>query len=154
MAAFKAPISSSLHARLDWTADRCQGSIIPVWIENFSRTRRSSQIFCVASATAIAQSFSIAYHALSLTLFVRCFESPQRAPSSWRLKANLADTCPRMSPQTYASSAKYAKPFVGSMKMKNRSKQQTDAGSTAVAGANDLDAVMQANVDRVFNERN
>jgi hypothetical protein len=40
------------------------------------------------------------------------------------------------------------------MNMKNSSKQQTDIGTTAVAGPNDLDALMQANVDRVFNERN
>jgi hypothetical protein len=40
------------------------------------------------------------------------------------------------------------------MNMKNSSTQQTATGTTAAASANDLDALMQANIRRVFNERN
>lgn len=38
--------------------------------------------------------------------------------------------------------------------MKNRPKQRTDTGTKTAASADDLDALMQANIERVFNERN
>jgi hypothetical protein len=40
------------------------------------------------------------------------------------------------------------------MNMMSRSKQQADVGTTGAADPIDLDAVMQANIARVFNERN
>jgi hypothetical protein len=40
------------------------------------------------------------------------------------------------------------------MTMMSSSKQQADVGTTGVADAIDLDALMQANIVRVFNERN
>jgi len=123
----------------------CRGSTMQRWIANSSQTRGSSRISFATSVMAIIRSSSRARYAMISRPSAR--SSDCAASATWAYGGSNA-VAAVMRPMRRVSS------LSKELKTMSNSKQQTGGGPAEAVDAAELDALMQANIVRVFNERN